>query len=161
MNACLCGSGIDYEDCCGPYVENRTAAPTAEALMRSRFTAFASGRLDYIERTCASEMRETFDRVAVERGAGTVKWLSLQVLGTSRGGPLDETGTVEFSASYLADGMIRIHRENSAFRREDGKWVYVAGEIASSAALVGAVRVGRNHPCPCGSGRKFKKCCGA
>ncbi|MGB0630632.1 MAG: YchJ family protein [Alphaproteobacteria bacterium] len=159
MSACPCGSGEVYEKCCGRYVDGRASAPTAEALMRSRFTAFARRKLDYIERTCASEMRETFDRSGAERGADTVKWLSLQVLGTSGGGAMEDTGTVEFAATYLADGTIREHRENSAFRREDGGWVYVAGEIAPDAA--GAIRVGRNDPCPCGSGKKFKKCCGA
>ena len=81
MTDCPCVSGNSYDECCGPYIAGNAAAPTAEALMRSRFTAFASGRLDYIERTCASEMRETFDRGGAERGAEMVKWLSLQVLG--------------------------------------------------------------------------------
>ncbi len=85
--------------------------------MRSRFTAFASGRLDYIERTCASEMRETFDRGGAERGAEMVKWLSLQVLWASCGSAMDDTGKVEFAATYLAEGLIRVHRENSVFRR--------------------------------------------
>ena len=128
---------------------------------RSRFTAFASGKPDYIERTCASEMRETFDHGGAERGAEMVKWLSLQVLGASCGSVMDDTGTVEFAATYLAEGLIRVHRENSVFRREDGAWVYVAGEIETGASVPDPVKVRRNDPCPCGLGRKFKKCCGA
>ena len=82
MTDCPCVAGNSYDECCGPYIAGKAAAPTVEALMRSRFTAFASGRLDYIEeRTCASEMRETFDRDGAERVAEVVKWLSLQVLG--------------------------------------------------------------------------------
>ena len=161
MTDCPCVSGNSYDECCGPYIAGNAAAPTAEALMRSRFTAFASGRLDYIERTCASEMRETFDRGGAERVAEMVKWLSLQVLGASCGSAMDDTGKVEFAATYLAEGLIRVHRENSVFRREDGVWVYVAGEIETGASVPDPIKVRRNDPCPCGSGRKFKKCCGA
>lgn len=161
MNVCPCGTGETYENCCGRYIEGDDVALTAEILMRSRFSAFVKHRFDYIERTCASEMRETFDRADAERGAGAVKWLRLQVLGSSLGGQADETGTVEFSAQYLADGEIRVHRENSAFRRENGIWVYVAGDVVAGGAPLPTGKIGRNDPCPCGSGRKFKKCCGA
>ena len=63
---------------------------------------------------------------------------------------MDDTGTVDFSARYLANGLVNVHRENSVFRREDGAWVYVTGEIAPAAP---GNRVGRNDPCPCGSGK--------
>ena len=158
MAGCPCGSGRQLDACCACYIEGRSSAPTAEGLMRSRFSAFVLNRLDYIEQTCASEMRETFDRDDAQRGSDVVKWIDLEVLNSFRGGAMDETGTVEFSARYLVDGLVRTHRENSVFRREDGKWVYVTGEIAPDTA---AIKIGRNDPCPCGSGKKFKKCCGA
>lgn len=126
--------------------------------MRSRYTAFVLNRLDYIEQTSASEMRETFDRDEARRGSEIVKWIGLEVLGASRGGAMDDTGTVEFSARYLANGMVSRHRENSVFRRENGDWVYVTGEVVPDGT---PIKTGRNDPCPCRSGKKFKKCCGA
>ena len=162
MTDCPCVSGNSYDECCGPYIAGNAAAPTAEALMRSRFTAFASGRLDYIERTCASEMREkTYDRGGAERVAEMVKWLSLQVSGASCGSAMDDTGKVGFRRDIPrggtdpgAPGKFRV----SARRR---RWVYVAGEIETGASVPDPIKVRRNDACPCGSGRKFKKCCGA
>ena len=158
MKFCPCGSGRPPDACCLPFIGGQSSAPTAETLMRSRYTAFVMNRLDHIERTCAIEMREMFDRDEAERGSGAVKWIGLKIVGTSRGGAMDDTGTVDFSARYLANGLVNVHRENSVFRREDGAWVYVTGEIAPAAP---GNRVGRNDPCPCGSGKTFKKCCGA
>ena len=64
---------------------------------------------------------------------------------------MDDTGKVEFDATYLAEGLIRVHRENSVFRREDGVWVYVAGEIERGASGPDPIKVRRNDPCPCGA----------
>ena len=93
--------------------------------------------------------------MGAEHDKGTVRWLSLRTLGTSRGGAFDETGTVDFEASYLASNIVRVHRENSAFRREDDKWVYVTGNIATGAGLAGPVRIGRKDNCPRGFGKKI------
>ena len=150
---CRCGSGERFDTCCGPYLAG-LPAPTAEALMRSRYTAFAHGDGAYIARTTAPEHRDSAD---TDLPAAT--WVGLKINGTSGGGVADATGTVDFTARFKDQsdgGVTRVHRENSRFRREDGLWVYVDGAVASTPAG----KTGRNDPCPCESGKKFKRCCG-
>ena len=153
--SCPCGSGTDFDACCGPVIAG-APAPTAEALMRSRYTAFVRGYADYIDATYAAEFRDR-DGSALP----PVDWVGLQIFGATGGGSGDDTGTVDFAARYKQDGEVRVHRENSNFRREDGRWVYVDGTVAAQPPAGKIARVGRNDPCPCGSGKKFKKCCGA
>ena len=161
MAQCPCGSGYDLDECCGPIIMGGTPAPTAEALMRSRFTAFVRGDLDHIESTQATEERNKFDRSAAQSMFNSVEWVSLEVFDTSLGGEDDDTGTVDFVARFKRDSELQDHRERSIFRREEGRWVYVDGEINPKASPRRAGKVGRNQPCPCGSGQKYKKCCGA
>lgn len=160
MTRCPCGSAADVDDCCGPIIAG-TPAPTPEALMRSRFTAFVRGDLDYIESTHAKEVRENFNRSAAESTARSVEWISLEIRDTSDGGEDDDTGTVEFAARFKKDGELLVHHERSNFRREDGRWVYVDGKMNPQGKPRHVVKVGRNEQCPCGSGKKYKKCCGA
>jgi SEC-C motif domain protein len=160
MAQCPCGSGSDFEECCGPIIGGKPA-PTPEALMRSRFTAFVRGDLDHIENTHASEVRENFNRSAAESTANSVDWVSLEICDVSAGGEDDDTGIVEFAARFKKDGELQVHHERSNFRREEGRWVYVDGKMNPKGKPRQVEKVGRNEPCPCGSGKKFKKCCGA
>lgn len=157
---CPCGSGSTLELCCGPILAG-APAPTAEALMRSRYSAFVLGDLDHVERTHAPEARAGFDRPDMEKTTRAVEWLGLTIAGTSDGGPDDETGTVEFFARFSENGQPNVHHERSTFRREEGRWVYVDGEFNPKGTPHRVMKVGRNDPCPCGSGKKYKKCCGA
>ena len=157
---CPCGSGLDFGECCGPIIGG-SPAPTPEALMRSRFSAFVHGNLDYIESTHAREVRDTFNRSVAESTAKSVEWVSLTISEATEGGKEDDTGTVEFSARFRKDGELQVHHERSNFHREDGRWVYVDGEMNPKGVPRRSEKVGRNDPCPCGSGKKFKKCCGA
>jgi SEC-C motif-containing protein len=165
MGLCPCGSGADIEECCGPVVRGETDAGTAEALMRSRYTAFVLGDRDHIDRTRINRTwaQEKRAAEAADDGHGSVKWAGLTIFDTTGGGPQDETGTVTFAARFWHEGILRVHRERSNFHREDGRWMYVDGDVdfddpAETAKPPGTV--GRNDPCPCGSGKKFKKCCG-
>lgn len=151
---CRCGSGKRFDACCGPYLAG-LPAPTAEALMRSRYTAFAHGDAAYVARTNAGGQRE-----GAAPDLPDVTWVGLRINGTTGGGAADTTGTVDFTARFRDGGETRVHRENSRFRREDGLWVYVDGDIAPAAPPVSPGKTGRNDPCPCGSGRKYKRCCG-
>ena len=160
MAHCPCGSGADLDRCCGPIIAGDIPAPTAEALMRSRFTAFARGNLDHVEKTLCHEERENFDPASAEE-MSKVEWTRLEILGTSEGGEEDDAGMVNFAAHFKQGGKRLVHRERSSFRREDGLWVYVDGEVNPKAPPRQVAKVGRNEPCPCGSGKKFKKCCGA
>lgn len=121
---CPCGTGLTYGECCGKYHAGATA-PTAETLMRSRFTAFAVGDEDYLLRTWAPEDRPP----SLGLADSGLRFYRLDVLDVVGGGPLDETGVVEFEAFYkgVESGS---QRERSAFRRLDGNWVYAAGDVS-------------------------------
>ena len=160
MTICLCGSGKELEACCLPLI-NGAAAPSAEALMRSRYTAFKLGNLDYVDSTHASDMAEPFDREHGQVMVDEIDWRGLEIMKVVGGGADDQTGEVEFTARFKRQGQTGIHHERATFRREQGRWVYVDGEINPKAPTRRVVQVGRNDPCPCGSGKKYKKCCGA
>lgn len=119
---CPCGSGVGIDACCGPVLADAAPAPTAEALMRSRFTAFAQGDAEHLARTWAPETRPAEIRLAPTR-----RWTRLEVLDTKGGRALDATGEVEFRAHYDDGGRIGSLHERSTFRRERGRWVYVDG----------------------------------
>ena len=160
MPTCACGSGRELDQCCGPFLAG-TAAPTAEALMRSRYTAFTTRDTDYLRTTLAPEALVDYDDAETMQWAGEAEWQGLKILATEGGGAGDETGTVEFVARYRLQGKDHVHHELSRFRHEDGRWLYVDGVIGPKPQTRHVVKVGRNDPCPCGSGRKYKKCCGA
>ena len=158
--SCPCGSGVALEACCGPLHEGAAAA-TAEALMRSRYSAHVLGHVDYILATHDAATRGRLDRRAVERWARESEWLGLAIVARERGGAGDDDGVVEFKATYRAGGATIVHHERSRFRRDDGRWFYVDGDIVKPAPVRRAASAGRNDPCPCGSGKKYKRCCGA
>ncbi len=161
MAQCPCGSARDYDDCCGPYIAG-AAAPTAESLMRSRYTAFTECNDAYLLQTLAAEIRdEEEEQQGEENQAANLKWLGLEIRATSDGGEADEVGIVEFVAKYKTGDQNGIHHERSNFRREEGRWVCLGGELNPKPEQRKVEKVGRNDPCPCGSGKKFKKCCGA
>ncbi|NGN69515.1 YchJ family protein [Streptomyces sp. A7024] len=126
--SCPCGSASAYSECCGPYHSGATAAPTAEALMRSRYAAFAQRDAAYLLRTWHPETRPP--RVDFDGG---LTWTGLQILGTAEGSPFHRTGTVTFAARYRRDGDgTGEMRERSRFARHDGAWVYVDGDVSRS-----------------------------
>jgi SEC-C motif-containing protein len=157
---CDCGDPRPFERCCGPFLAG-AAAPTAEQLMRSRYTAYVRREIDYLVATHDPDSRDTVDRAATERWANESEWLGLQVLATEAGGPDDDTGIVEFVARYRNKGHELPHHERSRFRKLDGRWYYVDGEAPRKKPVRAEVKAGRNDPCPCGSGKKFKRCHGA
>ncbi|MFJ6557888.1 YchJ family protein [Streptomyces luteogriseus] len=118
--SCPCGLPQAYEACCGRFHSGGAAAPTAEALMRSRYCAFVKGDVAYLLRTWHPRTRP--GRLEPDPG---VRWTGLEILGTSEGSAFHTTGTVEFRASYLGGSL----HERSRFERVDGAWVYVDGEF--------------------------------
>jgi SEC-C motif-containing protein len=161
MSECSCGSGLSTETCCGPIVAGAPAA-TAEALMRSRYSAYVHHAYDHLERSLSAEQRKDFSAEDTKRWAESSEWLGLKILRTEKGGPADAEGIVGFSATFRANGEEQEHLETARFVREEGKWVY-AGHVEERGHTVRyeAPKPGRNDPCPCGSGKKYKKCCGA
>ena len=163
MSACPCGSGLDLSKCCAP-LHAGTPAPTAEALMRSRYTAFVMGNTAYLDKTCTPELRAESDSIDEQSKAeAKPRWLGLTILRTVKGGADDDTGQVEFTVKYRLSGKLHTRHELSDFRRIDGAWTFTASEFNPKGETVvrQGEKTGRNDPCPCGSEKKFKKCCGA
>jgi SEC-C motif-containing protein len=161
MSECSCGSGLPYESCCGPIIAGAPAT-TAEALMRSRYSAYVHHAYDHLERSLSTAQRKDFSVEDTRRWAESSEWLGLTILRTEQGGPMDAEGVVGFSAKFRTNGEEQEHLETARFIREEGKWVY-AGHLDERGHTVRheTPRPGRNDPCPCGSGKKYKKCCGA
>lgn len=160
MSNCPCGSGNSADLCCVQY-HNGTPAPTAVALMKSRYSAFALGNGQYLSDTLSTEQRADFDVDEFNASSTDTKWLGLEIRQAVAGGENDDTGTVEFVARYRNGSDTVTHHERAEFKREDGRWVFADCEMNPKMAQRIVEKVGRNDPCPCGSGKKFKKCCGA
>ncbi|MBC7303340.1 MAG: YchJ family protein [Nocardia sp.] len=123
---CPCRRGEPFDGCCGPIVAGEKAAATAETLMRSRYTAYVVGDVDYLLRSWHPSTRPA--GLELDRDQ---RWLFLEIVGTQRGGPFDDNGTVEFIAHYTLDGMRDSMHEMSTFVRVDGAWVYLDGTFRS------------------------------
>ena len=161
MSSCPCGSKQPLAECCGPYVEGKAAAPTAEALMRSRYTAYVQQKVKYVLDTHDPETMDGLDAKDVEQWSRQAEWLGLDVVDTKDGGADDDSGEVEFVARYRMRGQDQVHRERATFRKHEGKWLFRDGVPVKGKSVVReGPKVGRNDPCPCGSGKKHKKCCG-
>jgi len=160
MKMCPCGSGRSFSECCQLYISGQAKAPTAEALMRSRYTAYAEHAVDYIINTCVHRGKDDIDETSTREWSEQSTWLGLTVLNTEQGGLNDTTGTVEFEAAYERDGLKEIHHELAKFKKDKGEWLYEEGQVTPKTVVRSSPKVGRNEPCPCGSGKKYKICCG-
>ena len=120
---CPCGSGAAYDVCCGP-LHDGAPPETAEALMRSRYSAYAVGHLDYVFRTWHPRTRPA----DLTSTPGTI-WVGLEVLRTAEGGPSDDVGEVEFRARFRTPDGEHVLHETSRFERRRGRWVYVDGDV--------------------------------
>lgn len=157
MPSCPCGSGEELDACCGPIIAG-APAPTAEALMRSRYTAFVQRRLEHIERTHSPAVSQDFNRAEAERAAGEIDWRELTIHEAKEDG---DSGTVAFSVRFARHGQDLQQYEVASFQRIDGHWLYAGGKVSANHPPLHVVKIGRNDPCPCKSGKKYKKCCGA
>ncbi|MGB3613928.1 MAG: YchJ family protein [Elainellaceae cyanobacterium] len=152
--ACPCGSGQLLANCCGPYLQGDAPAPTAEALMRSRYTAYCTGTIDYLIATHHPTRRSLNSRRTLSDTANRVTWLGLRVIETRQGQPENKTGVVEFVAVYREGGSVAQLHERSQFLQQRGRWFYLEGEMLPPLSPK------RNEPCWCGSGKRFKQCHG-
>ncbi len=127
--------------------------------MRSRYSAFATANVDYLHDTLLPDTRADFERAGAEEWARTSEWTGLTIRGVDGGGAEDAEGYVEFVAHFRQEGKDLLHHETGHFKREDGRWFYADGIRGQKPVRV--EKIGRNDPCSCGSGKKYKKCCGA
>ena len=158
---CPCGSDLEYANCCLPVIKGEKAAATAEELMRARYTAYSQVEMDFLQASVHPDFRKDDDPEGARDWAENSQWHGLEIVTTEAGGPEDETGTVEFVARYSYDGKDKEYHEVAEFRRSEEKWHFAEGRPATQKPVVREEpKTGRNDPCPCGSGQKFKRCCG-
>ena len=142
---CICGSNKNFDECCGEIINETRVAITAEELMRSRYSAYVMSNGRYLVLSCVKENRYENDAELIEEFSKSVQWLKLDIINVQK-------DSVEFKAYYKDNEGIKILHENSNFIKENNIWRYKDGELYAS-------KVQRNESCPCGSGKKFKKCC--
>ena len=140
---CPCGSGKEYGECCEPIIKGTALAQSPEALMRSRYTAYAKHEIAWLRDSLESE------------------WLGIEIKQTKTEEEKN-IGWVEFVARFKQGNITRNHHELGEFHKVGGAWFFYDGRAVKQETIrhEGPV-VGRNDPCPCGSGKKYKKCCGA
>jgi SEC-C motif-containing protein len=145
------------------YHNNPGTAPTAEILMRSRYTAFAIHNFEYIAATQKLKEEPKQTAADIENSNDHTQWIKLEINGTEDGLEKDKQGVVAFSAHFKEGKHIGRLSERSIFKKTKGQWFYISGEheVQKNTPLVNsdAMNIGRNDPCLCGSGKKFKKCC--
>lgn len=159
-DSCPCKSGAEYQSCCYPVIEQQSAQ-TPEQLMRSRFTAFATNNSDYLQASWHADNRP--QQLSLD---DTTQWKHLEILDTKPNSqdilkntqPSINEGWVTFRAIFfepnIESGQWQALEETSRFLREENKWLYHSGMHEISI-----LKPQRNDTCPCGSGKKFKKCC--
>lgn len=168
MSVCPCRSmdqnKLSLENCCGPLLDGKKKADTAESLMRSRYAAYVVKKIDYIDQTQIPVEGEVYNKEEALKWAESSEWLGLEIKKTQKGEPNDNTGVVEFIAHYKdkASGTELNHHETSLFQKQNGEWKFKEGQIHGAQPVKRLEpKIGRNDPCSCGSGKKYKKCCGA
>ena len=159
MKTCPCGSGRAHEECCEPVIAGTRAAETAEQLMRARYSAYVAVRTDFLFETNHPDHRKDYDHEATRTWAESAEWEGLEIVQCDKGGVEDSTGEVEFIARFREKGVLREHHELAHFKKEQGSWYFTEGSMVRPKPMV-STKIGRNDPCPCGSGAKHKKCCG-
>ena len=157
---CPCGSGASFGDCCEPIIKGTRESETAEELMRARYSAFVTQAIDFIVASTHSRTRKDIDLPFIREWSETSTWHGLEILETKQVN--ENKAFVSFEAQFAQGDEVQHHREKSLFERENGEWRFVTGdELKNPTVRYEAPRPGRNDPCPCGSGKKYKKCHGS
>ena len=147
---CPCGSKHSYAQCCGLYHQGQLPL-SAEQLMRSRYSAYVLGLIDYVVATTLPIQQPNLDRAGIEAWSRSSQWLGLTVHEHQIASHSPDHARVRFSARWRDAQGEHQHDERSAFVRVNDRWYFIDPNHALTA--------GRNDPCPCGRVAKFKKCC--
>lgn len=130
---CYCCSDKNFEDCCQPFITGNKKISTAEELMRSRYSAYATVTVEYIVRSTHPSTRKFLSANEIEDWAKFSKWQKLEIISKTDGEAKDKKGFVEFKAYYMDENnQLQIHHETSEFRKELGKWFFFNGKILSN-----------------------------
>ena len=154
---CPCGSEKFYKECCEPIIKQTALASSPEALMRSRYSAYAKGEVFWLRDSLEEKQRKDFDEKGARQWSQQSEWLGLKIVQSKIE---DSKGWVEFIAKFKQNGVAREHHEVSEFVQKNNEWLLTEGRIIKPEPIRKEQTAGRNDPCPCGSGKKFKKCCG-
>ena len=158
---CPCQSGKNFGECCGPIIGGTAKAETAEAVMRARYASYVTGDIAFLKTSATKAVQEEFDEEASKVWSASAEWHGLEIIKVEGGQKGDKTGVVEFRALYTANGEFCNHHEVSKFVKESDGWKFEDGELVGEKPIVREEpKIGRNDLCPCGSGKKHKKCCG-
>ncbi|PVZ84778.1 hypothetical protein C9426_21730 [Serratia sp. S1B] len=148
---CPCCSGLPYHTCCQPFITGEQFAPSPQSLMRSRYSAYMLQDVDYLITTWHPDCQAELWRSGIVSSFANTEWLGLTIVEETTGSNADE-GFVEFIARFTESGNSpKMMHERSRFLRLEQRWYYIDGTQP---------QLGRNSICPCGSGKKYKKCCG-
>ncbi|HGN1707163.1 TPA: YchJ family protein [Providencia rettgeri] len=150
-DSCYCGNNAQFNHCCAPFLQGKSIPESPEQLMRSRYSAYVLCNADYLIDTWHPDCHAQEWREEIENSFIQTQWLGLRIISSSYAKSPDE-GYVEFSACFIdekVDHKQLIH-ERSRFIRVNSRWYYIDGITP---------KVSRNDLCPCGSGKKYKKCC--
>lgn len=121
---CYCGQLKNKKECCEPFLNGLSLPETAEQLMRSRYSAYVTGNIDYIMNTHHISTRPIKEKKAILKWTLSVKWLGLTVHSTKDGLSKNNNGYVSFTALFLENGKMDKIQENSYFIKESGHWYY-------------------------------------
>ena len=160
MEPCPCGSGNEFEACCEPFIAKEKECKTAEELLRSRYAAYDQKVINYILDTTHPKLKEEQNEKMIRDWANSCEWMELKILDVHGGQEDDTEARIEFQATYRENSIKKLHHEMAIFTKVDGKWYFEDGQMPKQEQVRNeSPKVGRNDPCPCGSGKKYKKCC--
>ena len=145
---------------CLPIIRGQKQPATALELMAARYVAYTLGEVDFIVATHDPDTQGEADRDEILKWSKDATWQGLDIVRTENGGENDAAGEVEFIARYAMGGRDVKHHERSTFKRIDGRWYFMDAKQLQAPVRREGPKVGRNDPCPCGSGSKYKKCHG-
>lgn len=155
LGPCPCCSNLSFDQCCQPFLLGQRNPDTAQALMRSRFTAYRLANIDYIEKTMQKAALDGFHAKQAKAWADKIRWGQLRVNHTSA--VIDGTTSVGFEADFIVEHYYEQIKEVSLFELIQGIWYYVGSDAPPTIV---SKKIQRNTRCPCQSGKKFKQCCG-
>ena len=158
---CSCDTKKPYSACCEPVIKGEKIPASAVDLMRARYTAYVRHEIDFIMDSLSPARKKDTDRKATEEWSQQTEWVGLQIIATEKGGLNDDTGQVEFIAKFREKEEAKEHHELASFLKLKGTWYFEDGKPPPNKPVrLEGPKIGRNDPCHCGSGKKYKKCHG-